>query len=319
MGDATLLGRFLPRLLVVLIDQLRRYWIHRRFRADRLFSIMTNRRTLKAAWHRVRGNAGGVRAREIADFALFAWLRLYRLSGALRNGSYRPGPVRTVSLAKPNGTIRRLTIPSVPDRVAQTAAAMTLGRFLESSFSATSFAYRPGRSVVQAVEQVRRHARQGYVWLVDGDVRAFFDEVPHALLLERLADRISDPRVGQLVGKWLATFSAGGRGLAQGSPLSPLLSNLFLDPFDRRVETWPWARWVRYSDDFVLLCHDRQTAVRASGMLADELATHGLKLNRFKTRVTCFHDGFIFLGHAFRGESLAAVPRRLPSSRRAAI
>lgn len=296
-----------------------RAWTRHRLRPERLFAVMTDRRTLAVAWRKVRRTVGPAsREPDMARFATFTSLRLRCLSRALRNGSYEPGPLRRLSVSKPDGSRRHLAIPAVADRVAQTAAAATLGAFLDAGFSGASFAYRPGRSVAQAVQLLRHHARQGHVWLVDGDIRAFFDEIPHALLLERLGARVPDPRIRALVERWLTGFSSARRGLPQGSPMSPLLSNLFLDAFDRRVEQWPEGRWVRYADDFILLCRDRATAFRLRLRLQDELALHGLKLNAFKTRVTSFHDGFIFLGHAFRGESLAAVPRRAASRNAAA-
>ena len=163
--------------------------------------------------------------------------RLAALSKDLMDGAYWPKPTRMVAIPKRGGGLRHLIIPSIVDRVAQTAAAAVLTPILDEEFSDASFGYRPGRSVQQAVRRVALLRREGYRWIVDGDIDDFFDSVPHDRLLAKLERSVADERV---VGSDLAL--AGGvlgdrPGSAAGAPISPLLANLFLDDVDDAIQT----------------------------------------------------------------------------------
>lgn len=255
---------------------------------------------LTAAWDKVSGNRGGPGGdgETLADFARAAEARIARLSFELEAGLYRPGPLRRIKVPKRSGGMRQLAIPSVVDRIAQGSAAMVLSELLEPHFEPASFAYRPGRSVKQAVDRVAALRRQGYRFVVDGDIRSFFDEVPHGPVLGKLGALVRDHRVIALVGLWLESFSAEKHGLAQGSPLSPLLSNLYLDALDETFDNGP-VRIVRFADDFVLLCRSRDKAEAALAQAAAFLQDHGLALNVDKTRIVPFEKAFQFLGHLF--------------------
>lgn len=211
--------------------------------------------------------------------------------------------------------IRQLRIPTVGDRIIQTAAALALTPHVDPHMSETSFAYRPGRSVAMAVDAVREGLADGQLWVVDGDIARFFDTVPHNQLLATLGQWISDARFIELVTVWLRGFSPDGCGLAQGSPLSPLLSNLYLDTIDRRISANQNVLWVRYADDFVLLCPDRRCAERAQRAVTHALAEHGLRLNQAKTRIASLGSGFSFLGHDFQMIA-EARPNRLVDGRK---
>lgn len=265
-----------------------------------LFDRICDPATLAIAWSRVRGNKGapGGDGETIAAFAGRAGARLERLRQELVSGSYRPGPYRTLTVAKPSGGTRRLSIPCVIDRVAQAAAALVLGEVLDPQFDDASYGYRPGRSVAMAVRRVASLYRDGYHWVVDGDIRTFFDEVPHAPLLKHLAAVTGDPRLVDLVGLWLDGFSEDGRGLPQGSPISPLLANLYLDEVDDEIGE-KGLHLVRYGDDFVILCRSEARAEGALERMAALLAEKGLALHPEKTRIVRFQDGFRFLGHLF--------------------
>lgn len=265
-----------------------------------LFHAATSIPALTAAFHKTLTNGGGPGGdgETIHAFARHAEARIARLSFELERGVYRPGPLRRVAIPKRSGGTRTLSIPCVTDRVAQGAAAQVLSNALEREFEPTSFAYRPGRSVKQAVERVAALRRAGYRFVVDADIRAFFDEVPHAPLMSKLEQAIPDARLVALAKLWLESFSREGRGLAQGSPISPVLANLHLDALDEAFGDGP-VKIVRFADDFVLLTKTRPGAEKALTRAAEILARHGLALHLEKTRVVPFEQAFSFLGHLF--------------------
>ena len=276
-----------------------------------LFRAATTPDALDAAWARVRANAGaaGGDGMMISSFARDVDRRLAALSGGLRSGSYLPASVREVDIPKSSGGTRRLTIPSITDRVAQTAVAQTLGPPLDAEFEDASFGYRPGRSVKDAVRRISALQGAGAAWVVDADIEDFFDSVPHDRLLERLGESMTEGPLTELIALWLEHFGRRGRGLAQGSPLSPLLANLYLDRLDEAF-AGKGARIVRYADDFVILCRSSERADDALAKARTLLREHGLTLNEDKTRVVSFQRGFRFLGHLFVRSLALPSPRQ---------
>lgn len=267
---------------------------------------LTDPRTLHAAFDRVRANGGGPGGdgQTIRHFARGLDLRLDRLSANLRHGTYRPGPLRHVTIPKKSGGRRLLAIPTVTDRVAQTAAATVMQPILEREFEDASFAYRPGRSVQQAIVRVLELGRDGFLHAIDADIERYFDNVPHDPLLRRLAQAVADARLVELCALWLEEAEADGTGLPQGSPISPLLANLYLDDVDEAIAAAdPDIRLVRYADDFIVLCRSRAKARSLIERVAAILAAHGLILNPEKTRLVSFAEGFRFLG-----QSIGASP-----------
>lgn len=265
-----------------------------------LFQRMTSLEVLEQAWDKVYRNAGaaggdGVTVRWYAEDVA---IRLMRLQRDLRAGSYVPGPVRRLQVPKRTGGTRELAIPCVNDRVAQTAAGLVLGPLLDGEMEESSYGYRPGRSVRMAVDRVSALRRQGYTWVVDGDIARYFDSVPHDRMLARLERSVDDALIMDVVAIWLDSFSPHGKGLPQGAPISPLLANLYLDDIDERIDG-SGVRLVRFADDFLLMCKDQAGATAAQGRMRDLLAEHGLRLNPEKTRVVPFEQGFRFLGHLF--------------------
>jgi CRISPR-associated protein Cas1 len=255
---------------------------------------------LAEAWRRVHRNAGaaGADGVSVETFAATAAIRLKALHDGLRAGDYRPGPVRRVEIPKPGGGVRPLDIPCVVDRVAQGAVALTLLGPLDAEMEEASFAYRPGRSVRQAVERIDLLRRQGFTQVVDADIERYFEAVPHDRLVDRLVASIGEGPLTELIALWLEAALPLGRGLPQGSPLSPLLSNLYLDAVDEAL-AGRGVRLVRFADDFVVLCKSRDLAETTLERAARLLADQGLALNRDKTRLVDFDQGFRFLGHLF--------------------
>ena len=256
--------------------------------------------TLLEAWAKVKANRGAPGADRITIEAFSVGLgeRISRLSRDLLEGSYHPSPLRLVEVPKRGGERRQLAIPTVLDRIAQTAATMVLVPILDPEFEDSSFAYRAGRSVDMAVRRVDILRRQGYVWAVDADIERYFDNVPHKPLLERLRKLVSDEHVVDLVARWLEAYSDNGLGLPQGGPISPCLANLYLDSVDEEIEKHG-ARLVRYADDFVILCKSRESAAGALERVGGALKELGLKLNPEKTRIVGYDESLHFLGRLF--------------------
>lgn len=275
-----------------------------------LFEAATRLDRLEEAWARVRGNAGcaGADGVTVGMFEQRAAPRLLGLQKRLRDGSYRPQPLRLFEIPKPDGTMRRLAVPAVIDRIAQTAITLALTPLIEPVLEEVSFAYRPGRSVRQAVETIVRYRDQGFAWVVEGDIERYFDRIPHEPLMRKVEEVLAATAGGEpvvdLIGLWLEAGSISldspGVGIAQGSPLSPLLSNLYLDAVDEGfVAQHARLRLIRFADDFVILAREEAKAAQALERMRELLASHGLGLNPEKTRIVSFERGFRFLGHLF--------------------
>jgi CRISPR-associated protein Cas1 len=267
---------------------------------DRLFGRIISADALASGWERVRANGGAAGGDRISveGFSLLSQQRLAALQHELTSGRYVPGPLRRVDIAKASGGVRTLAIPCVADRIVQSSAAQVLSPLLEAEFEDMSFGYRPGRSVRQALRAVQKLRDEGYRWTVDADIEAFFDSVPHDRLLARFEQSFGGQALPDLVALWLESAMHGGRGLAQGSPVSPLLANLYLDALDEDLLD-EGLRVVRYADDFVILSKRREDAEQALEDARNSLARLGLVLHPGKTRVRSFDDALRYLGATF--------------------
>ena len=257
--------------------------------------------SLREGWRRVRANGGGAGGdgQTLEDFARRLEEELHRLHKELQRGAYRPGLLRPARMPKADGGWRPLRIPCVRDRVVQASCQLQLLKLLDARQHERSFAYRPGRSVEMALARLRQDLEEGHVWVVDADIEKFFDNVEHTRLLRELKQSGVERRVRRLIGLWLPGFGAGGRGLAQGSPVSPVLANVFLHPVDVALQAHG-VRFVRYADDFVLACRTQRAAGEARHLAARLLAKRGLRLHTGKTRVVSAAEGFVFLGQQVR-------------------
>jgi RNA-directed DNA polymerase len=258
----------------------------------------------------------GVTYEDIEGAGLERWLAA--VQETLRAETYRPQPVRRVLIPKPGGGERPLGIPTIRDRVVQTAAMLIVQPIFEADMEPTAHGYRPGRGALEAVQEVHRALCAGHTEVVDADVSQYFDTIPHAALMKSLARRISDRKLLRLLKLWLkapvAEATPGGgwrysggkratRGTPQGGVISPLLANLYMNRFlkvfrlrglDRRYG----ARLVNYADDFVILC--RYGAAEVLAQSRQWFVQMGLTLNEQKTRV-CEgrRESFNFLGYTF--------------------
>jgi CRISP-associated protein Cas1 len=269
---------------------------------------------LFSAWDRVRENEGcaGADGVTIHQFAQRAHRLIPDLELRLREGRYRPYPLLKLVVEKKPGAAatRTLLIPAVRDRILQTAAARQLSRSFEEEFLECSYGYRPGRSVDRAIARIRKCRELGYIFVMDGDIETFFDRVDHTLLLARLAERQPGPELMQLLRLWIDAHVWDGshiyplrRGVPQGSPISPLLANFFLEDFDRELEK-SGRKLIRYGDDFLILAKTRPDAEAAMTQSAELLAAAHLELNRDKTQIIDFAHGFRFLGALFLGDAI---------------
>jgi CRISPR-associated protein Cas1 len=212
-----------------------------------------------------------------------------------------------VVVPKRSGGSRSLAIPTVADRVAQTAVARAIRPILEAEFEPSSYGYRRGRSARMAVERLQALRAEGYRFVVDADIDEFFDEVDHEILLRRLQQSVSSPEVVALTRAWLRTESRRGalvwrprKGLPQGAPISPILANLYLDAFDEGLRG-EGLQLVRFADDFVILARRRTGSWRALATAGRLLGGLKLRLDAGKTRLTSFEEGFTYLGTLFVG------------------
>jgi RNA-directed DNA polymerase len=266
--------------------------------------------TLAAAWRKVARNQGaaGVDGVSIARFAAHADRYLGELHDQMKTNSYRPSPIRRVEIPKDGGRTRPLGIPTVKDRVVQTALKMTIEPILEVEFRPGSYGFRPGRSCKDALREVDRLLKEGYTHVVDADLESYFDSIPHDRLMRLLEERISDGRVLSLIegflGQDIMTDMACWQpttGTPQGAVLSPLLANLYLHPLDLLMELGG-RRMVRYADDFVILCRTAEEAEEALRQVTAWTAANGLTLHPDKTRIADGAKpghGFDFLGYRF--------------------
>jgi RNA-directed DNA polymerase len=265
--------------------------------------------TLREAFTQVAANRGaaGVDHVTIAQYASDLDANLARLSEALRTGSYRPQRIRRHYIPKPGSQEKRpLGIPTVQDRVVQTALRTVLEPIFERDFAPHSYGFRPGRGCKDALRRVDGLLKAGYIHIVDADLKSYFDTIPKDRLLALVGQKVSDGRILALVEAFLEQGVLDGleewtpeQGTPQGAVCSPLLSNIYLDPLDHLMAARRFEM-VRYADDFVVLCRSSQEAAAALAVVQQWAAQAGLTLHPTKTRlVNALEDGFDVLGYRF--------------------
>ena len=286
-----------------------------KFRFYSLYDKIYQLNFLREAYARVKrqqGSAGldGMRFKDIEMAGLHDFL--LEIQKDLKDGSYRPSPVKHVHIPKANGKMRPLGIPTIRDRVAQMACKLVIEPIFEADFDDSSFGFRPKCSSKEAIRCIKNHLKSGKTQVYDADLSSYFDTIPHTKLLKLIAQRISDGRVLSLIKKWLKTpvsedgkLSGGKKnklGTPQGGVISPLLANIYLNLLDKLVRTHKAFRGVeivRYADDFVLL--GRQVGEQVLTSLNYVLKKMELLINDEKSRlVRACRDSFDFLGFTFR-------------------
>ncbi len=272
-----------------------------------LIDKVYRKQTLKAAWHKVKENAGGagVDGQSVERFEAGAEVYLEELERALRTGAYRPEPIKRVEIPKGGGKMRPLGIPVVKDRIVQTALKLVIEPIFEREFEDSSYGFRPQRGCKDALREVDKLIEQGFTHVVDADLESYFDTIPYEPLMGKVSERISDGG-GTPVG-----------GTPQGAVISPLLANIYLHPLDRQMKQ-QGCRMVRYADDFVVLCRTAEQAQAALSEVRAWVEQNGLKLNASKTHVgDCRQagQGFEFLGYRFEAGRRWVRPKSLKALR----
>jgi group II intron reverse transcriptase/maturase len=267
-----------------------------------LFERMLSPEVINRAWREFSSDHAvwepGMPRREMEPNLL---LHLLRLLAEVRGGGYRPAPLRRFPIAKADGKQRILSALCLRDKLLQKAAQIVLEPSAEQLFHHDSYAYRPRRNVQMALDTTRQRVACGLYWLVDADIRSFFDSIPIKPLRQRLKRFVKDAELMALIDQWLdlgtshASFFATPRGIAQGAILSPLFCNLYLHELDLALHQKKLP-FVRYADDFLLFAADEQGARRALDYVANMLEKLDLELNAEKTRVTQSGPHVAFLG-----------------------
>ena len=275
-----------------------------------LIDKVWDKETLRRAFERVKANDGapGVDHQTIEDFERHLDSNLERLSAELEDGTYKPGPVRRTWIPKPGKAEERpLGIPTITDRVVQMACHLVLEPIFEYDFAAQSYGFRPQRGAKEALSRVHELLKESKTWVVDADLKSYFDTIPHDPLVERVERKVSDGSILELIEAFLTQEIVDGderhqpeQGTPQGGVISPLLANIYLDPLDHLMAEKGFEM-VRYADDFVILCESREQAERALEFVEQWTDSNGLRLHPDKTKLVDAHseEGFTFLGYHF--------------------
>ncbi len=269
-----------------------------------------NPANLRASWEKVKANAGGsgVDGQTVQAYAFRLEEELANVSAWLRLDRYVPQSVRRVWIPKPGSAEKRpLGIPAVRDRVVQGALRQVVEPIFERMFAAHSYGFRPGRGCKDALRRIDALLKSGHTWVVDADLKSYFDTIPHEPLMARVEEQIADGRVLALIRGYLKQGVMDGlaawtpeSGTPQGAVISPLLANLYLNPLDHLMAA-KGCEMVRYADDFVILCRTREEAETALAMVREWVTQAGLTLHPEKTRIVNEAEGFDFLGYHFEG------------------
>ena len=289
-------------------------------------TVPITKQMVKNAYKKVKENqgSGGVDKVSLEEFQLNLSGNLYKIWSRLSSGSYFPQPVREVLIPKANGAKRKLGIPTVGDRIAQQVIKSYLEPRLEAEFHDNSYGYRPLKSAHEAVESVRENVRR-YAWVIDMDIKSFFDEVDHKLLMKGLDCHVEEKWVKMYIQRWLEVPSQttegiltpkDGKGTPQGGVISPLLSNLYLHyVLDKWLaKYYPSVAFVRYADDIVVHCNNEEEAKTLLEAIRERLKECKLRLNEAKTKIVYCKDyrrkekkdykkKFDFLGFTFKPQS----------------
>lgn len=304
------------------------WWVERTVWTERMLTRLTSGESANRVWFTLmdktyapanlasafqkvwqKGGSAGADAQTVAHFARNAEAELARMHEQLQDGTYRPQPVRRAWIPKPGSTEKRpLGIPAVRDRIVQAALRHVLEPIFETEFAVESYGFRPGRGAKDALRRVDTLLKAGHVWVVDADLKSYFDTIPHERLLALVKARVADGRVLALVEQFLRAgvleeskgWQPTERGTPQGGVISPLLANLYLDPFDQQMARMGWEM-VRYADDFVILCRTQSEAQNALETVRTWVREAGLTLHPEKTRIVdaSAPGGFDFLGYHF--------------------
>ena len=304
------------------------WWVERSVWTERMLKRLTQSEPANRVWFRLvdktyepanlqsafekvwsNGGSAGADGQTVRHFAQHAEEELGRLHEQLRDGTYRRQPAKRAWIPKPGSKEKRpLGVPAVRDRIVEAALRHVLEPIFETEFAGNSYGFRPGRGAKDALRQVDRLLKAGHPWVVDADLKSYFDTIPQERLMALVKARVADGRVLALVESFLRAgvleenkgWQPTEEGTPQGGVISPLLANLYLDPFDHQMGRAGWEL-VRYADDFVILCRSQAEAQRALGQVQAWMKEAGLTMHPEKTRIVNANapGGFDFLGYHF--------------------
>ena len=295
-----------------------------------LYNLLCNEVWLRVAHHSVNTNQGretaGIDGESMSNFNGNLEGNLEKLRQLLKTKTFEPMAVKRVYIPKPNGKKRPVGMPTIRDRIVQEAIRMVLEPIWEADFSIHSYGFRPNRSTYDAISYLSNRltgvSGEGYQWIIEGDISSYFDTIPHRKLIKAINKRVADKDIRELLWKFLRAgvmyrkdFEETLIGTPQGGIVSPLLANIYLHELDRYMESKylnlnrdqrSWRRkkgkgnflYVRYADDFVVLCNGTKAEAQAiKEELKESLSTKGLTLSEEKTKITHVSEGFTFLGY----------------------
>jgi len=279
----------------------------RRYKGKKYYSLIDkvyNLKNLHEAWEKVKANkgSGGIDKVSISQFEANLEQNLREIQRLLREDRYKPMPARRAYIPKPNKEKRPLGIPTIRDRVVQQALRSVIEPIFEQEFLECSYGFRPGRNCHQAIEKAEEYRDQGNVWVVDADIKAYFDTVNQELLMSLIEGRISDGKVLSLIEAFLkagvmedGVWQTTNVGTPQGGVISPLLANIYLHPFDLEMKGRGYSL-VRYADDVLLLAKSKEEAEDMLVKVKETIEKLRLELNTEKTKILHVSDGVDFLG-----------------------
>jgi RNA-directed DNA polymerase len=285
--------------------------IHDKIKIHSLTGRITEDLMLKA-FKAVKKNRGaaGVDKMTISMYEKNLTDNLLSLMRELKKGTFQPAPLKRVHIPKGDGKTRPLGIPTIKCRIAQEVIRRLINSIFESRFHDNSYGFRMGRNCHQAVERLLQHAEQGYKYVVDVDIKGFFDNIPHDLIMDSVAARIADGNILNLIEKLLNSgvmedgkITPTIKGTPQGGVISPLLANITLDHLDWFLDEHG-LNFVRYADDFVILCKTETEAKKALELVQNFLNGMKLETNPEKTKISHFSKGFDFLGFSIKNSSI---------------
>jgi RNA-directed DNA polymerase len=281
---------------------------------------LTGRITPELMWNAFRNvkrnrGAAGVDKISIQMFESNLEQNLLALMRRLKDGTYQSHPLRRVHIDKGGGKTRPLGIPAVRDRVAQEVVRQLLSPLFERIFHHDSFGFRPRRGCHMAVTRVIELRRLGYNFVLDADIKGFFDNIPHAVIMAGVAEEVADGNILRIIERFLkagvmedGVFAPTSLGTPQGGVISPLLANIALNNLDWQLDAAGY-RFVRYADDFVVLCESEEQVHEAHDLVQRQLTQLGLTLSPEKTKQTRFREGFTFLGFTISSWSVSMRPK----------
>lgn len=265
------------------------------------------------AWKAVKRNRGaaGIDKMSIDLYTKNSCINLATLMTQLKDRSYKPKPLKRVFIPKGKGKMRPLGIPTVQCRIAQEVVRQLINPIFERKFHNNSYGFRPGRNCHQAIYKVKEYIKEGYTYIVDADIKGFFDNIPHELIMTEVASEIADGNILDLIEKFLTSgvmeeglLKPTTKGTPQGGVISPLLANIVLNKLDHELERAGY-KFVRYADDFVILCKTRQEAMEARIYAESIINEMKLELSPEKTKIVNIKEGFDFLGFRFIHNGIA--------------